>query len=325
MLWSLFNVLKGDHINCPTLIWIVPTGGTMNGGHVGSRDVERAAQHRRYRVDFVCQHSFSVVDVDPRFEMDVPISWMVQAAPVLHLSMFAIKDAMSRTTVGSLPFPIAHLSPKEQISIYEAFVNSFLDDTTKQLLYGFESSCIGAEELLSSTIDALLKLTGPAYELIAEHTTKLTHTNWKQKMAPVTNEKGSLMWIKIEYEIDYPKLEDQFILAAKNGNLEKLKGYCLLGLNINTQDSNGATALHWASAYGHFEVVQYLIRGGEVDVEAKTKDGWTALHWASAWGHLEAARCLVRDGNADIEMKSNEGWTALHGASAQGHLVIVEF
>jgi serine/threonine protein kinase len=184
---------------CPTLVWIVPAERTVGRSH---RDWVKWAKstttHRRYHVYFVCQHSFAAVDVEPRIEIDVPRSWMVQAAPVLRLSMFAIKAALS--VVGPLPFPFPDILPKEQVLMNEEFVNSFLDDETTKLLNAFESACTRGIDISHTESSKLATLTGPAYEGIVEKATKLKRTHWKQYMVPVMNQDGSLIWVKREFK-----------------------------------------------------------------------------------------------------------------------------
>jgi Protein kinase domain len=155
---------------CPTLVWIVPAE-RIDGR--SARDwvkwARRATTHRRYNVYFVCQHSFTAFDLEPKMEIDVPRSWIVQAAPVLRLSIFAIKAALS--ALGPLPFPVPDFLPKEQIAMAEELVNSFLDDTTTKLCTAFESACTSGVDLPQSESSQLMTLTGPAYEGIAEKAT----------------------------------------------------------------------------------------------------------------------------------------------------------
>ncbi|KAH9215072.1 ankyrin repeat-containing domain protein, partial [Leptodontidium sp. 2 PMI_412] len=60
----------------------------------------------------------------------------------------------------------------------------------------------------------------------------------------------------------------------------------------------GRTALHYASAGGHAEIVGILLDAGE-DIDAVDGKGWTALHMAADCGHVEVLMLLVNDG-ADL-------------------------
>jgi Protein kinase domain len=184
---------------CPTLVWMVPA--ELIVGRTARDWVKWAkstTSHRRYHVYFVCQHSFSTFDLEPRMEIEVPRSWMVQVAPVLRLSLFAIKSALA--ALGPLPFPVPDVLPKEQIAMAEELVHSFLDDTTTKLLAAFESACTNGIDIPPTKSSQLMTLTGPAYDGLVEKATKLKRTHWKQHMAPVMNHHGSLIWVKKEYE-----------------------------------------------------------------------------------------------------------------------------
>jgi hypothetical protein len=171
---------------CPTLVWMVPAEPSVGRS---PQDwimwAKSAATHRKYHVYFVCQHSFTPVDIDPVIAMEVPRSWMVQAAPVLRLSLFAIKAALS--ALSPLPFPVPDILPKEQILMNEQFVNSFMGDTTTKSLNAFESACNRGIDLPQTELSKLLTLTGPAYDGIVEKSTKLKRTHWKQYIIPVMN------------------------------------------------------------------------------------------------------------------------------------------
>ena len=74
-------------------------------------------------------------------------------------------------------------------------------------------------------------------------------------------------------------------ICCKNGNLDGLNELIAAGgVDINESGYDGRTPLHYASRYGHSEVVNVLVEAGaEVN---KTKDnGYTPLHKASKYGH----------------------------------------
>ena len=95
------------------------------------------------------------------------------------------------------------------------------------------------------------------------------------------------------------------------------------GAQIDAQENkDGWTALMYASARGHSEIVRLLVdRGAELDITDK-KDGETALILASARGHSEIVKILL-DKGANIQAMNDFGWTALALASTHGHSEIV--
>ena len=106
------------------------------------------------------------------------------------------------------------------------------------------------------------------------------------------------------------------------------------GADVNDKDSNGETALMWASRFGHLGVVQVLLAKG-ADVNAKMGNGRTALMVASSnafdWIYhlehldqrLDVVQALLAKG-ADVNAKDNDGATALMLASSSGLLDVVQ-
>ena len=70
---------------------------------------------------------------------------------------------------------------------------------------------------------------------------------------------------------------DDIWTAAEEGNVEAVKGYLAIGVNVDERDeSYGATPLHWAAFRGRNEVAEFLIAEG-ADVNAKNKADDTPL------------------------------------------------
>jgi len=69
------------------------------------------------------------------------------------------------------------------------------------------------------------------------------------------------------------------VIAAKAGNSNAVKIEIEAGVNINTQDLDGYTALIWAACFGHADVCQLLLEH-DADANLCTEEGWTALHAA---------------------------------------------
>jgi ankyrin repeat protein len=44
---------------------------------------------------------------------------------------------------------------------------------------------------------------------------------------------------------------EDFVLAARYGDLDDVKAYMAQGINVGVKDNNGNTAMHMASANGH--------------------------------------------------------------------------
>ena len=109
-------------------------------------------------------------------------------------------------------------------------------------------------------------------------------------------------------EVDIPITK-----AATEGNIEEVKHLLETGVNINSTNNDGETALMKAAQNGHIEIVKMLIEKG-ADVNFKDKYGSTALMKTSRHlGNAETAKVLL-DHGADVNAKSKFGATALMAA-----------
>ncbi len=142
--------------------------------------------------------------------------------------------------------------------------------------------------------------------------------------------------------------ETLLMTAAKSGSARLVRALLandpdsmMLAIDPNLSESwKGQTALMWAAAEGHVEVMQALIEAGadinmrsayikvaEVDPD-KRQGGFVypsippgrmaALHFAARDGQLESARLLVEAG-ADLNIVDEQGSNALVLATLNGH------
>jgi hypothetical protein len=107
-----------------------------------------------------------------------------------------------------------------------------------------------------------------------------------------------------------PLVNEEFFNAARTGNLKVLKEL----INSRAVDANftldrGTTALMYACANGHIQLVKYLV-SARVNVNAKDPYGTTALMWASAKGHKQVVEFLLAKG-ADPSVRRDDGRNAL--------------
>jgi ankyrin repeat protein len=156
----------------------------------------------------------------------------------------------------------------------------------------------------------------------------------------------------------HPKcLRRVFLDAASDGKLDILIECIDKGVDIDTVLYNqGKTATIEASIYGHLEIVQYLTKRCNANVQHRDQHGltaflhacirghveivtyltnefhinveygrWNALHYACDNGHLDIVQHLTIYCNADVETKDNDGCTALYLAICRGHLAVIKY
>lgn len=107
--------------------------------------------------------------------------------------------------------------------------------------------------------------------------------------------------------------------AAKNGILSHVEYWIKKkGININTTDGEGRTALHLAAENNQLAVAQYLIEQG-ADVNAPMPDNGTPIFDAVAKGHDKMVLLLLRS-KANYSQTDENGWSLLHWAISTGKL-----
>ena len=117
---------------------------------------------------------------------------------------------------------------------------------------------------------------------------------------------------------------DAFRDAAGSGNLEVVKLFVEVGMDVNARNLGWRTALHEAAWWGHLSVVEYLVSQG-ADVRARDNGGVTVLHSASGHhGRLSVVRYLVEQG-LDVNATSSHGTTPLMWAAAMDRLEVVQY
>jgi len=118
---------------------------------------------------------------------------------------------------------------------------------------------------------------------------------------------------------------EELFQAAKNGHADSVRSLLRAGAEVDSKDDEEKTALHWAAAYGHRDVVALLL--GHMDlgqIAARDNGGRTALHWAAWNGHKDVVALLLgRMDLGQIAARDATGNTALHRAVKIGRKDVV--
>ncbi|EFJ45447.1 hypothetical protein VOLCADRAFT_63721 [Volvox carteri f. nagariensis] len=83
-----------------------------------------------------------------------------------------------------------------------------------------------------------------------------------------------------------PELVTLLIDGARYGDLEDVDSALAQGVQPDSKDAMGRTALHMACANGHCEVIGRLLHAGAL-TDIQNNEGNTPLHWACLNGHKE--------------------------------------
>lgn len=113
----------------------------------------------------------------------------------------------------------------------------------------------------------------------------------------------------------------KFLKAAENGDIDQVKVSLAWDVDINSKDQEGWTALMWAAARNHPQIITLLLECN-ADINALDYEGMTALMWASFKGCVENAKILL-DHGADLSIKDDEGKSALQWATDRGCVEVV--
>jgi Zn-dependent protease with chaperone function len=152
-----------------------------------------------------------------------------------------------------------------------------------------------------------------------------------------------------------PDSTPTLIDAVVQGDLNKMNELLLDGVDLDTQDHDGWTALHWAvedsnidaskaileaganpniedyyggvplmtaAGDGNIEMLKLLLQAG-VNIDHQDYDGWTPLMYAVSSGQIQTVQALLEAG-ANTEIKDHSDSTALMHAIIQGNQEIID-
>lgn len=121
---------------------------------------------------------------------------------------------------------------------------------------------------------------------------------------------------------------EEMLQAVQSGDNETISTLLAKGVNPNVPVLLAMTPLHIATSLGLKETVDLLISNG-ADVNQQDDQGLTALHWAcsgkeSKPEHFDVVKILLTNG-AFANAKDMTGGTPLHQAAFFGHAHIADF
>lgn len=89
----------------------------------------------------------------------------------------------------------------------------------------------------------------------------------------------------------HPTPSPPLLVAARDGDVASLQSLLQHGADVNMQDEEGSTALHWAADGNHVAAVRALLEHG-ADATVTDSQGDTALAVAMLCNHTDAVAAL---------------------------------
>lgn len=113
------------------------------------------------------------------------------------------------------------------------------------------------------------------------------------------------------------------LYSAFRGNLEIFNKLMESGADISIVNSSGLNVLHLASQGNYPNMIVYLIEKYGLDINSKDNKGNTALHWAVYMNSKQAVDFLMYY-NIDTNIRDNDGETALEIAVNKGNQYLIK-
>ncbi|MEF3092281.1 hypothetical protein CD006_01585 [Enterobacter sp. 10-1] len=114
----------------------------------------------------------------------------------------------------------------------------------------------------------------------------------------------------------------EYLLAAEQGNLAQLKQCLLQGVNINSTNRLGQTAIVLASLHQHYDCVAQLIDAG-IDINKQDQTCFNPFLLSCLNNDLTLLR-LILPAAPDLNCLTRFGGVGLTPACEKGHLAIVK-
>jgi uncharacterized protein len=116
-------------------------------------------------------------------------------------------------------------------------------------------------------------------------------------------------------------MRELFFQAAESGNIEEIHNLLKQGIDINSKDTQGRTAIMIATYQNDAELVRRLIElGADIHIQDDLKNN--PFLYAGAEGFLEIVKLTIESG-ADPKILNRYGGTALIPASEHGYVEVV--
>ena len=117
-----------------------------------------------------------------------------------------------------------------------------------------------------------------------------------------TNRESSKMKLsqRVKFEESY-----MFLAACAAEDRDEIDKLLQRGVDINTSNIDGLTALHQSSIDNNLNMIEYLLKKN-IDINCQDNEGWTPLHAAASCSNIDIVKYLLSHG-AIVDACNNEG------------------
>ncbi|KAM7494694.1 hypothetical protein LguiB_029303 [Lonicera macranthoides] len=146
-----------------------------------------------------------------------------------------------------------------------------------------------------------------------------TQTHWEgeKKTRAIQDPSGKYQ------DMGYQDEDKKALRCVSLGDVEGLRSALVSGVNMETRDSEGRTALHYACIYGEVEWAKVLVEAG-AKVDALDKQKNTPLHYAAGYGGKECVTLLMEKGGV-VTRPNLDGMTPVDVAKLNEQYEVLEF
>src|SRR5437870_12792516 len=95
--------------------------------------------------------------------------------------------------------------------------------------------------------------------------------------------------------------KEELFGAARKGNVAAVKALLDKGVDVNSKNAYGATALSYAADKGHLEIVKLLLAHKATVNVKDTFYNATPMTWAAYRGHADVAKALLEAGSDEAD------------------------
>lgn len=156
--------------------------------------------------------------------------------------------------------------------------------------------------------------------LLLEHGADANHRNRRKETPAHWAYSLAMLNLLVQYGVKLDVVDAQKVTVlhtmAKDGSAEGVAFLLAQGLPVNARSARGRTPLMQAR---HSETIELLLQHG-ADINAQDHDGYTALHFAVADINMDTLTCLLRH-HPNVNLKDRHGRTALYYAQHLGDII----